>query len=131
MDEVWKDIKGFEGLYQVSNLGNVKRLRHGDYKCVQGYHVFPEKLKVLSFDKKGYLQVGLSKNNKQTMRRVHRLVAEAFIPNPNEYPMINHKDENKTNNNVNNLEWCDARYNVIYSLNRKRAYKERTDADSN
>ena len=128
MKEIWKDIEGYEGLYQVSNLGNVKRLRHGDYKCVQGYRVFPERLKILSFDKKGYLQVGLSKNNKQTMRRVHRLVAEAFIPNPNEYPMINHKDENKANNNVNNLEWCDARYNVIYSLNRKRTGKGDTDA---
>ena len=120
MDEIWKDIKGYEGLYQISNFGNVKRLQHEEHNCRQGHRVLKERLKNPSFDKKGYLQVSLSKNNKRITRRVHRLVAEVFISNPNEYPMINHKDENKTNNNVNNLEWCDARYNVNYSISKRK-----------
>lgn len=108
-NEVWKDVDGFEGLYEVSNLGNVRRF---DTK----------KAKVKSLNIYGYPQVNLYKNGKAYLRRVHRLVAIAFIPNPDNLPMINHKDENPCNNVVDNLEWCDAKYNVNYGGgNEKRA----------
>lgn len=104
--EIWKDIEGYEGLYQVSNLGRVKR----------AYILKPYK------DKKGYLAVQLSKHNKVKRLFVHRLVAMAFIPNPNNLPQVNHKDRNTSNNHMGNLEWCDARYNLEYSdcLNKAR-----------
>lgn len=108
-NEIWKDVDGFEGLYEVSNLGNVRRF---DTK----------KAKVKSLNIYGYPQVNLYKNGKAYLRRVHRLVAIAFIPNPDNLPMINHKDENPCNNVVDNLEWCDAKYNVNYGGgNEKRA----------
>jgi hypothetical protein len=105
MQEIWKDIKGYEGLYQVSNLGRIKsNTRYGTKGGV---------LK-LRLDKDGYFQTALYKNNKVKYYRTHRLVAEAFIPNPNNYPIINHKDENRSNNLTNNLEWCTYKYNSNY-----------------
>ena len=101
MEEIWKDIKGYEGKYQISNLGKVKSLI-GNSKILK-----PE-------IRAGYYSIQLCKNGKCTHKRIHRLVAEAFIPNPNNLPMINHKDENKLNNNVDNLEWCDNTYNSQY-----------------
>lgn len=105
MQEIWKDIPGYENLYQVSNIGNVRSL-HNRYKnkeylkpCING---------------KGYLLVSLCKNHSQKSINVHRLVAQVFIPNPNNLPCINHKDENKQNNNVDNLEWCTYQYNNTY-----------------
>ena len=109
MAEVWKDIEGYEGLYQVSNLGRVKSLpRHGTRS---------DQPTVLSQSKsdKGYLRVCLTKNCKQRTIQVHRLVAEAFIPNEANLPQVNHKDENKQNNRADNLEWCDCRYNNCYN----------------
>lgn len=103
MKEVWKDIKGYEGLYQVSNLGNVKSLKFNK-----------EKILIPLFDK-NYLFIQLWKNGKYKRYKVHRLVAEAFIPNTNEYSCVNHKDENKQNNCVDNLEWCTNQYNIEYS----------------
>lgn len=113
--EIWKDIKGYENLYQISNLGNVKSLGNG------GSNASKEKFLKLTKDTCGYLQVGLCKQGKRKMCRVHRLVAENFIDNPNNYPMINHKDENKTNNNVENLEFCDVAYNNNYGTRNIRA----------
>lgn len=116
MSELWADIKGFEGLYQVSNLGNVKSLpRRGTYST-------PHILAVTK-DQKGYLMVGLSKNSKLTTRRVHRLVAEAFIPNLDNLPEVNHLDENKNNNTVSNLEWCTRKYNVNYGTRTDKTQK--------
>lgn len=111
--EIWKDIAGYEG-YQVSNLGTVKSLEReckGNKGCT-----FIRKGKVLSpkTHKNGYLIVGLCKDSKMKMYYIHRLVAEAFIQNPNNYPIINHKDENKQNNYIENLEWCDKSYNALY-----------------
>lgn len=107
MEEIWKDIKGYEGLYMVSNMGNVKSLGFDKYH--KGRILKP------CFDgKKNYLFVGLHKDNKVKLRNVHRLVAEAFIPNPYNLPCVNHKDENKTNNNADNLEWCTIKYNSNY-----------------
>lgn len=114
MQEIWKDIKGYEGKYQISNLGNVKSLNYNK--------IGVEKL--LSFWKSKYLYVNLYKNNKGKTFKVHTLVAEAFIPNPNNYPQVNHKDENKHNNCVNNLEWCTAKYNCNYGTRNKRIYNE-------
>lgn len=100
MEEIWKDIEGYEGKYQVSNTGEVKSLNYrGSGKT---------KLLRQTADKDGYKCVIFCKNGKVKGYKVHRLVAIAFIPNPNSLPIINHKDEDKTNNCVDNLEWCDV-----------------------
>lgn len=113
-DEIWKDVVGWEGLYQVSSYGRVKSFRKREPRllstCV-GTH--------------GYCVVLLHDGNGQRKNeRVHRLVAQAFIPNPNNYPYINHKDEDKTNNQVENLEWCTPKYNLNYGT----AIKRRSEA---
>lgn len=108
--EVWKSVVGYEGLYEVSNLGRVK-----------------SSTRVLSQAKSkrtGYVSVCLSKNGKHKMYLVHRLVAIAFIPNEQEYPQINHKDENKANNRADNLEWCTAKYNNNYGTVKDRISKK-------
>lgn len=102
MEEIWKNIKEYED-YQVSNLGRVKSLKFGK-----------EIIMSQKIDRKGYLCVNLCKNGKHKKFSVHRLVAEAFIPNPNNYPQVNHKSEIKTQNNVENLEWCTNDYNQKY-----------------
>lgn len=123
-EEIWKDIVGYEGLYQVSNLGRVKRVsRYVDHK--DGKHEFlKEKILKTSIDKM-YERVGLMKNGKRIKYFIHRLVAIAFIPNPFNFPEINHKDENKLNNNVSNLEWCTRSYNCKYGniQNKKNKYR--------
>lgn len=104
MEEVWKPIKGYEGLYEVSSLGRVKSLnfkRSGE----EG---------ILSPASKPYLQVTLYSKGKASQPLVHRLVAETFIPNPNNLPQINHIDEDTHNNSVENLEWCSSSYNINY-----------------
>lgn len=100
--EKWRDIDGYCGKYQVSNKGNVRTMQNGKTKCL--------KLK----DNFGYMCVVLYNGKTRKDAKVHRLVAEAFIPNPNNYPVINHKDENPSNNCVDNLEWCTQQYNVTY-----------------
>lgn len=101
--EIWKDCKGYEGSYQVSNLGRIWSIKGQRY--LKGCE-----------DKDGYLRVNLTaKNGKVKMERIHRLVAIAFISNPLGLPVVNHKDENKQNNTVDNLEWCSVGYNNIYS----------------
>lgn len=119
--EIWKDIKGFEGKYQVSNFGRVKsleRLRKG--KC-NSFVKVKEKILKGKIDKDGYIEYALccGKHNKMKCYKAHRLVADAFIPNPDNLPQINHKDENKMNNYVDNLEWCTAKYNINYSIYRQ------------
>lgn len=108
--EIWKDIEGYEGLYQVSNYGNVKSLNYRN----KGY----ARNLVPKTNCKGYNWVILYKSKISKPILIHRLVANAFIDNPNGYPIINHKDENKTNNSVENLEWCTLSYNVKYSMDR-------------
>lgn len=105
--EEWRPIQGFEGLYEVSDWGRVKSLKFGKEKMLKG-----------GKDKDGYLLVQLCQDGKRVMKKVHRLVAEAFLPNPNNLPQVNHKDECKTNNNVLNLEFCDSKYNNNYSLSK-------------
>ena len=108
--EIWKDIRGYEGIYQVSNTGRVKRLSSG-------------RVLVPLIGKDGYLQVNLSKYNSPKTQRIHRLVAMAFIDNPNNHPVVNHKDEDITNNAVENLEWCTVKYNTRY----KNAHLKRVE----
>lgn len=112
-EEIWRDINGYEGLYEVSNMGRVKSLNYN--------RTNQEKILKLGKNKNGYMIVVLCKNGKTKTCQVHRLVANAFIGNPNNLPMINHKDENPSNNCVDNLEWCDASYNQNYgTANQKR-----------
>lgn len=101
--EEWKQINEYPN-YEVSNLGNVRR------QTKKGYHLLKP-----TPNTKGYLRVTLAKNGKAKNFYIHRLVAGAFIPNDSNYPQVNHKDENKQNNNINNLEWCTNRYNTRYS----------------
>lgn len=102
MEEIWKDKKDYEGHYQISNLSRIKSIKFGK-EIILKQHI-----------RGGYLCVNLSKNGIIKSYYVHRLVAEAFIPNPYNLPEVNHKDECKTNNVVTNLEWCDAKYNRNY-----------------
>ena len=109
MTEVWCPIKGYEGQYEVSDKGRVKSLKYGK-----------ERMLIQVRDSGGYLVVNLYKNSEKKMYYVHRLVSQAFIPNQNNLPEVNHKDENKTNNYVQNLEWCTDKYNTNYGTRNQR-----------
>ena len=114
--EEWKNVIGYEGLYEVSNTGQVRSLDR--YVKYSNGRIHLHKGKVLSpvKDKDGYLAVFLSCNGKQKTIRIHRLVAQVFIENPDNLPEVNHLDEDKTNNRVDNLEFCDRSYNINYGL---------------
>ena len=108
MKEAWKDVNGFEGLYQVSNTGKVRNAK--------GHVLNP------SDNGKGYLRFSLSRGRCcNSTQYLHRLIAGAFIPNPDNLPEINHKDENKRNNNIDNLEWCTVTYNRMYGTRNIRS----------
>ena len=113
-NEIWKDIEGYEGYYQVSNLGRVKSLERVINNGRKSTRFQKERMLTLTEDVYGYSQVILSKEGKHRICKVHRLVLGAFVPNKNNLPQVNHKDEDKKNNNVTNLEWCDAKYNNNY-----------------
>lgn len=119
--EEWRDIEGYEGLYQVSNEGRVKALERTVLYKNGHKHKYGEHLMQIIVDKQDYCYVGLNADGKQKRFRVHRLVGKAFIPNPNNLPEINHKNECTTDNRVSNLEWCDHPYNINYGTRNRRA----------
>lgn len=137
MEEIWKPIYGFEGMYEISNFSRVKSLdrfkinRWGQRQLIKG-RILKQRI-----DKDGYSRIGLYKNGKYYCFGAHRLVAEAFIPNPNNLPCVNHKDENKLNNFVyvnpdgtvdfekSNLEWCTNSYNLNYGHRLEKAIEKR------
>lgn len=130
-NEIWRDIPEYEGLYQVSNLGRVKSLGKGKTHNSKIHYLKPV------LDNVGYYIVSLSMNGIKTKHFIHRLVTTAFIPNPDNLPCVNHKDENKLNNFVyinedcsvdlekSNLEWCTHDYNIKYSHNQEKCSKAR------
>ena len=113
--EYWKPVVGYEGHYQVSNFGRVKSIKFGK-EIILKQHI-----------RRGYYSVVLSKNGILKRYSVHRLVAEAFIDNTDNLPQVNHKDENKLNNSVDNLEWCDSEYNNNYGTRNKRVSEKMTN----
>jgi hypothetical protein len=114
MKEIWKDVPMYEGIYEVSNLGRVKSKTTGQ-------------LSTLCKNKKGYLIAKIYLNGQVKNERVHRLVAMTFIPNPDNLPQVNHIDECKTNNCVDNLEWCTCEYNVDYGTHSNHCKKVEID----
>lgn len=110
--EIFKEIEGYEN-YQISNLGNVKSLKFGKERILK-----PAK------DKGGYLTVDLFKQGKHKTYKIHRLVAQAFIENPNNLPEVNHKDENPANNTIENLEWCTREYNINFGTRTEKCSKQ-------
>lgn len=107
MDEIWRDIEGYEGIYQISNKGRVKSLYKGSERILKPWN-----------NGRGYYCIILCNDNVKKTFLLHRLVAQAFIPNLYNLSEVNHKDENKLNNCVVNLEWCTRQYNVDYSLSK-------------
>lgn len=115
--EAWLNIPGYEGLYEASTHG---RIRSTKRNTTNG------KILTLVERPDKYLVTNLSKEGKEKTARVARLICETFIPNPNAYPCVNHKDENRKNNNVGNLEWCSYEYNNNYGLHKQRATESRS-----
>lgn len=110
--EIWKDIEGYEGLYQVSNMGRIKSFAREEGGTLVS----------LTNNKDRYVRISLAKNGKRVSYSVHRLVAIAFIENPDMKPFINHKDFNRSNNVVANLEWCTAGENSRHAVKGNRVY---------
>lgn len=133
MKEIWKDVVGYEGLYQVSNLGRIKSLPKLCINGNGGKYYTKEKILKPQYGSNGrtYTHVCLRKDGKTHIKEIHRIVAIAFIPNPLNLPQVNHRDENPSNNTVSNLEWCDGFYNHNYGTikERTRQTKKHNDSD--
>ena len=123
--EVWKPVPNYEGLYEVSNLGRVRSLDHFVSSGIKHNKKVIKKGKLLnpSFCR-GYKKITLSKDNKRVSKQVHRLVAQAFLLNKDNLPQVNHKDGNKLNNTVDNLEWCTCKENILHAFKNNLRTKE-------
>lgn len=124
--EEWRQVYGYENLYEVSNFGRVRSLdkydSRGHFRA--GFVLKPS----IRSNNSQYLRVGLTKDGIRKHKNVHRIVATSFLPNPQNLPQVNHKDENKLNNYVENLEWCTASYNANYGTRQKRIIEKRSRA---
>ena len=115
--EIWKSIEGYKDKYLISNYGNIKSLIDNNKKT-------REKILKQRIGNTGYMYINLWKNSKVKSKKIHRLVAEAFIPNPHNLPCVNHIDGNKLNNNIENLEWCTQSYNIKHAIENNLTNKE-------
>jgi len=112
----WRDVVGWEGIYKVSNDGLVKTCKHVRYTSDQKRMLYEERLRKQSKHAHGYMRVTLAKGQLLKVEQTHRLVAKAFIPNPNNLPFVNHIDGDKANNRVENLEWCTRQENMNHAV---------------
>ena len=126
--ELWKDVVGYENLYEVSNLGNIRSkeryVKYTKWKKENQYQLRKSKVIAKIKTKNGYIRVMLSNNGKHKQELLHRLVAQAFIPNPNNYEQVNHINCNKEDNSCSNLEWCSCKMNMAHAWKNK-IYKGR------
>lgn len=116
MQEVWKDVSGYDGYYQISNVGSIRSLDRQEAQTNGHPMTYKGDVMKPCKDGKGYRFVYLSRNGKRKMYKIHRIVALEFIPNPCNYEQVNHKDGNKDNNSFDNLEWCTGLYNMQHSF---------------
>ena len=123
MHEEWKDINGYEGLYQISNTGKVKSIGRHKKQGARPIEWQDDMIIKQRKNRCGYFYLILHKDGEKKTKTIHSLVGEAFIENPEAFPQINHKDENKENNHSSNLEWCSASYNVNYGTRNERSKK--------
>ena len=119
-EEIWKAVDGYEDYYEVSSFGRVRSVDRIVTYSNGDKHFYKRKIMKSFSDKDGYLLCNLSKNSKHNAPKIHRLVAQAFISNPYNLPQVNHKDEDKSNNCVDNLEWCDGKYNINYGTRNEK-----------
>ena len=131
MREEWRPVVGYEGLYEVSNMGRVRSVKRTVWDSRGYYKIIQERIRKPRKNNNGYLQVFLHKEGKRKNCTIHRLVAQAFLPNPDNLPEVNHKDENPLNNNINNLEWCTRKYNQNYGTRNIRAGKSISKTNTN
>lgn len=128
MKEIWKDIEGYENLYKISNFGNIISKRY----WLLNKYIYKERKIKPTIANNGYIRVSLTKDKKVKYVNIHRLVAQAFIPNPDNLPCVNHIDGNKENNRVDNLEWCTHSYNnkEAYRIGLRKAYRGKDNCRS-
>lgn len=125
MEEVWKPLPDWEDLYEVSDKGRVRSITHVVVRTNERNYTAKGRILKPASDKSGYKYVALCNNGNIFFKKVHRLVALTFLPNPLNYPMVNHKNEIKSDNRANNLEWCTAKYNCNYGTGIKRGVESR------
>lgn len=130
MQEIFKDIKGYEGLYKISSLGRVKALTVWSGNGHKSKYKLKETILTPTNNGHGYLIIGLRKNGRRKNFYIHRLVAEAFIDNPDKKPVVNHKDYNIQNNNYNNLEWVTQKENIAHSIKNMRGKKHNSKTNT-